>query len=133
MNHGKHGIHGKILFEDESYRIRGAIYDVYREMGNGFLEAVYQECMERELALRRVPFESQKQLQLFYKGQPLATRYAADLVCYNKIIVEIKAVKLIKPEYEAQLMNYLKATSMKLGFIVNFGAPDKVEILRRIL
>ena len=86
-------------------------------MGSGFLEAVYKECMERELLLRQIPFESQKGLQLLYKGQHLATRYIPDLICYGKIIVEIKAVKLVKPEHEAQLLNYLKATSMKLGSV----------------
>ncbi|MCL2376274.1 MAG: GxxExxY protein [Defluviitaleaceae bacterium] len=132
MNHEKHENHEKILFKDEVYQIQGAIYDVYREMGSGFLRAIYQECMERELILRQIPFVSQKPLELSYKGKPLASRYAPDLICFAKIIVEIKAAKTIGPEHQAQLLNYLKATSMKLGLIVNFGAYPKAQIQRMI-
>ena len=128
LNHEKHE---NFLYKDESYNILGAAFEVYKEMGSGFLEAVYQECMERELILRQIPFESQKRLQLLYKNQPLATQYVPDLICYGKIIIEIKALKAIKPEHEAQLINYLKSTSIKLGLIVNFGSPRKAEILRK--
>ena len=128
MNHEKHE---NFLYKDESYNILGAAFEVYKEMGSGFLEAVYQECMERELILRQIPFESQKRLQLLYKNQPLATQYVPDLICYGKILIEIKAIKTIKPEHEAQLINYLKSTSIKLGFIVNFGSLGKAEILRK--
>jgi len=99
-------------------------------MGGGFLEAVYQECLERELSLRQIPFESKKHLEILYKGKPLASRYAPDLVCYGKIIVEIKAAKVITPEHKAQLINYLKATSIELGLLINFGAHLRAEIVR---
>jgi len=122
--------HNEILYKEECYQIQGAIIDVHKEMGSGFLAEVYQECMERELALRQIPFESQKYLELFYKGKPLSKRYVPDLVCYGKIIVEIKAVKAVMPEHKAQLINYLKATSMKLGIIVNFGAYPKADTIR---
>lgn len=123
----------KIIFREESYAIQGAIFDLYREMGCGFLEAVYQECLEKELRLRGIPFVAQPELQLTYKGEILQQRYKPDLICYGKIIVELKAVKQIAPEHEAQLINYLKATAMKLGLLVNFGAYPKVGITRMAL
>ena len=119
-----------LLFEKESYEIRGAIFDVYREMGCGFLEAVYQECMEKELRLRNIPFVSQKKLKLAYKGEPLEQSYKPDFVCYDSIILELKAVKDIGDEHRAQVHNYLKATGFKLGFLVNFGHYPKATIER---
>ena len=83
----------KLVLADESYAIRGAVFEVYREMGSGFLEAVYQECMERELEKQEIPFEAQKDLSLLYKGQRLNQVYKPDLFCYGEIVVELKAVK----------------------------------------
>lgn len=120
----------KVLFPEESYAIQGAIFDVYREMGCGFLEAVYQECLEKELRSRQLPFEAQKELVLSYKGEQLAQTYKPDFICYGKIIVELKAVKEIAAEHKAQLLNYLKATGLELGLLVNFGAYPKAEIVR---
>jgi GxxExxY protein len=120
----------KLFFEDESYEIRGAFFDVYYEMGNGFLEAVYQECLEIEFGLRGVPFVSQPVISLVYKTKELKKKYVPDFICYNSIVVEIKSVKKIVPEHEAQLINYLKASKLKLGFLVNFSAFPKVEIKR---
>jgi len=102
-------------------------------MGCGFLESVYQECLERELASRGISFQAQVDLRLSYKGQPLLHTYKPDFVCYGEIIVEIKAVKGIAPEHEAQLLNYLKATGMKLGLLVNFGSYPKATIKRFVL
>jgi len=124
---------GKLLLESESYVVRGAVFEVYREMGCGFLEAVYQECMEKELTKQGIPFEAQKSLQLFYKGEPLEQVYKPDLVCHGKIIIELKAVKAIAPEHRAQLLNYLKATGIKVGLLVNFGAYPKATIERLVL
>ena len=120
----------KILFRDECYQIQGAVFEVYREMGCGFLEPVYQECLERELLRRQIPFESQKELTVSYKSEPLKQTYKPDLICYGKIIVELKATKEIAPEHQAQMLNYLKITSMELGLLVNFGAYPKVQIIR---
>jgi GxxExxY protein len=122
-----------ILFKDESYTIQGAIFEVYREMGCGFLEPVYQECLEKELRLRNIPFVSQAELMLTYKGEPLVQTYKPDFICFNKIIVELKAVREIAPEHKAQVINYLKATGMKLGLLVNFGAYPKATIIRLAL
>jgi len=119
-----------LIFPEESYAIRGAIYDVYREIGCGFLEAVYQECLQRELTLRRIPFEAKKMLRLYYKGELIEKTYQADLLCYKKIIIEIKAVETIAPIHKAQLLNYLKMSKLKLGLLVNFGDCPKVNIVR---
>jgi len=123
----------KILFKEECYVIQGAIFDVYREMGCGFLEAVYQECLEIELSSRGIPFVAQQGLELTYKGEPLKQSYQPDLICYGKIIVELKAVKEIAPEHKAQVINYLKATQMKLGLLVNFASYPKASITRLAL
>ena len=99
-------------------------------MGCGFLESVYQECLERELSVRDIPFRAQIDLQLAYKGSPLRQTYKSDLICYDQIIVELKAVKELAAEHEAQILNYLKATGMKLGLLVNFGSYPKATIKR---
>jgi len=133
MNHEIHETNEKILFKDEVYAIQGAIFDVYREMGCGFLEAVYQECLERELHLRDIPFVAQKDLLLKYKGQTLEQRYKPDLICFDKIIVELKAVSELGNDHKAQLFNYLKASGLRLGLLVNFGHYPKVQIERIII
>jgi len=124
------GAKEELLFNDECYAIQGAIFEVYREMGCGFLEAVYQECLEKEFRSRELPFEAQKELLLSYKSQPLSQTYKPDFICYGNIIVELKSVKEIASEHKAQLLNYLKATGLELGLLVNFGAYPKVEIVR---
>jgi len=129
-NREKRETHEKVLYPDECYAIQGAVFDVYREMGCGFLEAVYQECLEKELCARQVPFEAQKELVLSFKGEVLSQTYRPDLICYGKIIVELKAVKEIASEHKAQLLNYLKATGLELGLLINFGAHPKAEIIR---
>jgi GxxExxY protein len=111
----------------------GAAFEVYRAMGAGFLEAVYQECLEVEFAERGVPFETRRPLGLTYRGRPLHQTYVADFVCYGRIIVELKAVRAIAPEHRAQTVNYLRVTDMKLGLLINFGSTPRVEIERFIL
>jgi len=101
-------------------------------MGCGFLEAVYQKCLEREFSQRQIPYEAKQGLRLSYKNEPLDLIYVPDFICYNKIIVEIKAVKEIAPEHKAQLLNYLKATSMKVGLLANFGSHPKTQIVRMV-
>lgn len=123
---------GKLLFKDEVYAIQGAVFEVYKVLGCGFLEAVYQECLEIELASRGIPFVSQKDLMLSYKGQPLVQRYRPDLICFDSIIVELKAATELANEHRAQLLNYLKATGMRLGLLVNFGHHPKAQIERFI-
>lgn len=113
----------ELIYKDEVYRIVGAAMNVSRELGCGFLEAVYQEALEMEFADCNVPFEPQKRIIISYKNRMLKREYVADFLCYNKIIVEIKAIKSITGIEEAQLLNYLKATELPLGLIINFGHP----------
>ena len=122
----------ELLFEQETYAIRGAVFEVYREMGSGFLEAVYQECLEKEFQYRAIPFIPQGELRLTYKDEPLVQVYKPDFICYHKIIVELKAVKELVPEHKAQLLNDLKATRLRLGLLVNFGSDPKVEVERMV-
>jgi GxxExxY protein len=120
----------ELKYADESYRIRGAIFEVYREMGCGFLEAVYQECLEREFIRAGIPFFAQRELVLQYKGEPLVQTYRPDFICFDLIIIELKAVKELGNEHRAQVHNYLKATGLQLGLLVNFGHYPKAEIER---
>lgn len=103
---------------------------MYREKGCGLLEPVYQECMEIELRLEGIPFVPQKPLALEYKGRPLRSTYVPDLICYDKIVVELKAVTELTDEHRAQVQNYLKATRLKLGLLVNFGHYPKAQVER---
>lgn len=120
----------EIIYKDEAYAIQGACFEVYKTLGSGFLEAVYQEALAHELKLRNIPFQEQRELKLQYKNIPLHQTYKPDFICFDKIIVEIKAVSALAPEHEAQLLNYLKITNMRLGLLVNFGHYPKVEIKR---
>ena len=121
---------GKLILERETFAVRGACFEVYREKGCGFLEPVYQECCEIEFGFQRIPFLSQKELELTYRGQILRQRYKPDFICFEKIIVELKAVSVLADEHRAQLLNYLHATGMKLGLMVNFGHHPKLEYER---
>lgn len=123
----------KIIYREECYFIQGAVFDVYREMGCGFLEAVYQECLRREFEIRDIPFLPQPELKLQYKGMPLLQIYKPDFICYDRVIIELKAVKHLAPEHAAQLINYLKATGIRLGLLVNFGCYPKAVIKRFVL
>ena len=111
----------KILFKEESYKIIGACMKVHRELGSGFLEAVYEEALSREFALSEIPFKSQVKLNVFYDGQKLKKYYKANFICYDKIILELKVVKQMPNIFFAQLKNYLTATKMELGMLINFG------------
>ena len=117
----------ELIYKDESYRIIGACFEVYKEKGCGFLEAVYQDCLEIELALQSIPFAAQFPVTLNYKGRPLKQRYVADVVCYGKVLVELKAVSALADEHRAQVINYLHATGHRLGLLVNFGHHPKLE------
>ena len=117
----------KIIFKEESYKIIGACFEVYKEKGNGFLEAVCQECLALEFARQGITFMEKPRLRLTYKGQELSQEYEPDFMCFNEIIVEIKAVKQLADEHRAQVINYLKATATQLGLLINFGHYPKIE------
>jgi GxxExxY protein len=120
----------EILLKDESYRIMGACFEVYKEVGCGFLEAVYQECLEIELGLQGIPFVPQVGLALTYKGRLLKQSYQPDFICFDQIIVELKAAKGLDEVNRAQVHNYLKATGYRLGLLMNFGHYPKLEYER---
>ena len=126
-------MNSKILYKEESYELIGACFNVYKEMGSGFLEAVYQKCLEIEFSEKKIPFEAQKELQLKYHDQILKQTYKPDFLCYNKIIVEIKALSKIVDEHRAQILNYLNGAGFKLGILVNFGHHPKLEYERLVL
>ncbi len=113
-----------LVYKEEVYEIVGAAMDVHKELGCGFLEAVYQEAFEIELKGRNIPFESQKKLAIYYKGKLLEKEYYADVVCYDKIIVELKALDRLTSKEESQVLNYLKASGLKVGVLINFGAAS---------
>ncbi len=123
----------KILYPEESYAIMGACFNVYKEMGCGFLEAVYQECLEMEFDYQKIPYEAQKELRLTYRKRPLKKTFSPDFVCYDKIIVEIKAISKLIDDHRAQTLNYLNATNFKLGLLVNFGHHPKLEYERFVI
>jgi GxxExxY protein len=110
-----------IVYEKESYQIIGACIEVHKELGPGFLEAVYQEALTIEFRNRNIPFNKEKEIRLFYKNVSLQKKYKVDFICYDKIIIEVKALSGLITEHESQLINYLKATKSKLGILINFG------------
>ncbi len=120
----------ELMYQEETYKIIGACFEVYKELGAGFLESVYQEALELEFQLQQIPFESQSTLRLRYKGHQLKQTYIPDFVCMGKIIVELKAVSKLAPEHHAQAQNYLKATGLRLALLVNFGHYPKLQYER---
>ncbi len=130
-NHGAQP--GKMLFEAETYAIVGAALEVYYKLGSGFLEPVYQEALAVEFSLRGVPFESQKELRINYKGQQLEKKYFADFLCYGHIIVELKSMAALTPREWAQVLNYLKVSSLRIGLLFNFGSSGRLEQKRMIV
>ncbi|MDR1445336.1 MAG: GxxExxY protein [Treponema sp.] len=120
----------EILYKDECFRIQSCVFQVNKKLGSGFLEAVYQEALEIELEKAKIPYEAQKKVPIHYDGRLLKQYYQADFVCFGKIIVEIKAVTRIGNEHKAQILNYLAATGLKLGLVVNFCSYPKAEIIR---
>ena len=119
-----------LLDPKESYKITGALYEVHKELGPGLLEKVYQEALEIELRMQGIPFEREKSFNISYKGEVLEQMYIADFVCYDKIVVELKAVEALLPIHTAQVINYLTITGYKLGLLVNFNArqikPERI-------
>ena len=113
-----------LLFKEESYKIIGAAMEVHRLLGCGFVEPVYQEALEKEFVLRGIPYEREKELSVSYKGTQLSKTFKADFVCYGKIILELKAVKEFAEEHYAQIYNYLRASGLDLGLLINFGSAS---------
>lgn len=123
----------KLIHEKETYEILGACFEVYREKGCGFLEAVYQESLEIEFGLREIAAKALVPLPLEYKGRPLKKKYEADFICHDRVLVELKAVSALTDEHRAQVQNYLNATGLRVGLLVNFGHFPGVEHERFVL
>lgn len=117
--------------DEQTFAVSGAAMEVHRQLGCGFLEAVYQAALEVEFEQRGIPFEREVDLSIAYKGRTLSCTYRADFICYDDLIVEIKALARLSGIEEAQLLNYLKATGIKRGLLLNFGAPS-LEHRRRV-
>ena len=122
-----------IIYKEEGYKIIGAAFKVYNTLGHGFLEAVYQEALEIEFQRQKIPYSREKELKITYDGIDLQQTYRADFVCYDKIIVELKAASELDDAHRAQVYNYLHATGMKLGILLNFGNSDELEKMRIVL
>ena len=121
------GMKTELIFKEESYAIIGACFNVYKDKGCGFLEAVYQECLAIELEHSQIPFVQHRPLTLSYRGRPLRQQFQPDFVCFDKIILEIKSVSKLVDEHRAQVLNYLSATGYHLGLLVNFGHYPQAE------
>jgi len=110
--------------DERTYKIIGAALEVHKELGCGFLEAVYQEALQKEFVTQGIPFKAQPAIEIRYKGEPLEKKYQPDYICYDEVIIEIKAISALTGLEEAQLINYLKATGLKVGLLINFGAKS---------
>jgi len=111
----------KIIFKEESYKNIGNCMNIHSTLGNGFLEAVYSEVLEKEFVKNNIPYQREVKLDLFFNGEKLDKKYKADFICFDNIILEIKAVSFIHENFTKQTLNYLKATDKKLGLLINFG------------
>jgi GxxExxY protein len=121
----------KLLYEDLTYKIIGAAQEVYKELGSGYLESVYEDALCYELDLKNIAYQRQIDLDVKYKDVIFERRFRADLLVDDKVLVENKAIKAITNQDEAQLINYLKTTRLKIGLLFNFGA-EKFEMIRRV-
>ena len=119
-------------YSEDTEKILGCIFDVYHYFGPGFLESVYHKCLRIELTKAGIPFESEKKLKIFYKGEDIGMRFSADIVVDNKIILELKAKDKLTRDDEAQLLHYLKISGYPLGLLINFGGKRKAEVRRFI-
>ena len=114
----------EILYKNESFRIIGAAMEVHRVLGCGFVEVIYQEALEEEFKKRAIPYEREKEILINYKGRPLSKTFRADFVCYDDIILELKAVSDFTDDHYAQIYSYLKASNLSLGILINFGKAN---------
>ncbi|MBI3464497.1 MAG: GxxExxY protein [Planctomycetes bacterium] len=121
------------MLKDEGYKLMGAAFEVYNQLGYGMAEEVYQQSLEVELALRGIPFRTKAQLAVFYKGHRLDASYVPDLLVYEAIVVELKAVTQLVSDHEAQLFNYLRIARQPVGYLINFGRKGELEWKRFVL
>lgn len=120
-------------YSEEGYKLMGAAFEVYNEIGYGMAEKVYQECFELELQLQQIPFETKCHLSLHYKKKQLNKTYIPDLLVFSAIVVELKSVKELVAEHEAQLFNYMRIARQPVGYLINFGYKDELQWKRYVL
>jgi GxxExxY protein len=123
----------ELLYKNEVYMIIGSAMEVYNQLGPGFGEAIYQDAMEIEVEVRKIPNHPQQDIFVFYKGRKLKNFFKPDLICFDAIVVELKALDRLTSREEAQVLNYLKATELPVGLLINFGAERNLEWKRMIL
>jgi GxxExxY protein len=123
----------ELIYSEEVYQIIGAAMDVYYQLGRGFLEPIYQEAFQIELGRRGIPFKPQSEVTIFYKEQPLNKLYKPDLICFDKVVIELKVVDRLSGIEAAQILNYLKATKMRVGLLINFGCRGTLEWKRYVM
>ncbi|MCD0460595.1 GxxExxY protein [Roseiconus lacunae] len=121
------------MLKQEGYDLMGAAFEVYNVLGYGMAEEIYQQSLEIELGLRKIPFLSKAEIQVKYKDQLLTTVYRPDLLVFNEIVVELKATKALAPEHEAQLFNYMRVSKMRVGYLINYGSSGELEWKRIVL
>lgn len=121
------------MLEDEGYKLMGAAFEVYNELGHGLAEEIYQQSLEIELASRSIPFLTKHDLHVFYKGQMLDTFYRPDLLVWNEIVVELKAISALTPEHEGQLVNYMRIAQKQVGYLINFGKKGELDWKRFVV
>ena len=115
------------MFKQEGYDLMGAAFEVYNVQGYGMAEEIYQQSLEIELGLRNIPFVSKATIDVFFKGQKLSTKYQPDLLVFGEVVVELKAVKALAAEHEAQLFNYMRISGKRVGYLINFGSAKELE------
>lgn len=121
------------MLEDEGYKLMGAAFEVYNELGHGLAEEIYQQSLEIELSLRGIPFQTKRDLNVFYKGNCLDTFYRPDLLVWNEIVVELKAISTLTSEHEGQLINYMRIARKQVGYLINFGKKGDLEWKRFVV
>ena len=117
----------ELLFQQEGYELIGAVIEVHQVLGGGMAEEIYQEALEIELFARKIPFATKSPVAAMYKGTLLSKQYFPDLIVHHEIILELKAVSKLLPEHDAQLLNYLRITGKRVGYLVNFAPVERVE------
>ena len=122
-----------ILYREESYAIMGAAFEVYNTLGSGLPESVYHECLSIEFIAREIPFRSEEDINVYYKKRKISKKFRADFVCYDKIILELKAVSFLNDEHRGQILSYLRASKYEVGILMNFGQVKELRYERFLI
>ena len=121
------------MYKEEGYQVMGAAFEVYNQLGYGMAEEIYQQSLEIELALRGIPFQSKRELTVFYKDHQLDTHYVPDLFAFNAVVIELKAVADLTSDHEAQLFNYMRIARQPVGYLINYGRKGELQWKRFIV